>query len=103
MKHETQIGQSTRLNESFKSFYIKNSEVFKIGLKDIFRDNPQHTTDLSKLALQKLRELRGFELTYCANENAFINNKEYFVLKKDGLLFHLEIKEIWAVVERQTV
>ena len=88
VKHETQIGQSTRLNESFESFYIKNSEVFKIGLKDIFRDNPQHTTDLSKLALQKLRELRGFELTYCANENAFINNKEYFVLKKDGLLFH---------------
>ena len=40
------------------------------------------------MALQKLRELRGFELTYCANENAFINNKEYFVLKKDGLLFH---------------
>jgi hypothetical protein len=90
LDEETQLGITTRQKESFESYYIKKGKVIKLNLDMLFEDSPQHTSELSQMVLQKLKQLKYFELGYCANESKFVDENEYFTITKDGFIFHFK-------------
>lgn len=92
IKHqrETHTGRSVIIKKRINNFYLKNDQIKKVTMHDLFNDAIHHQAQLSTTLLQKLKELNHFDPGFCADESKFVMQKEYFTILPDGLLFHFK-------------